>query len=54
MENEVGEDNKKVIKGQALFFRAYFYNFLANLYGGVPLILEEATEPRKDYVRATA
>lgn len=53
MENEVGEDNKKVIKGQALFFRAYFYNFLANLYGGVPLILEEATEPRKDYVRAT-
>lgn len=52
-ENEVNEDNRKVIKGQALFFRAYFYNFLANLYGGVPLILEEATEPRRDYVRAT-
>lgn len=53
LENETGEADKKVIKGQALFFRAYFYNFLANLYGGVPLVLEEATEPRKDYVRAT-
>ena len=53
MENEVGEADKKVFKGQALFFRAYFYNFLANLYGGVPLILEEASEPRQDYVRAS-
>lgn len=53
MENEVGEADKKVFKGQALFFRDYFYNFLANLYGGVPLILEEASEPRQDYVRAS-
>jgi len=50
---EVSEDDKKNIRGEALFFRAYFYNFLANLFGGVPIILEEPAEERRDYVRAT-
>lgn len=40
-------------KSQALFFRAWAYNFLANLYGGVPLLLDEISAPKRDYTRAT-
>ncbi len=39
------------IKGQALFFRAYTYNFLANIYGGVPIVDKRITEPKFDFVR---
>lgn len=53
MDNEVSEDDKKIIKGQALFFRAYFYNLLANLFGGVPLVVEEPLEPKRDFVQVT-
>ena len=49
----VSEEDKKSIRGEALFFRAYFYNLLANLFGGVPIILEEPTDSRRDYVRAS-
>lgn len=51
--NDVDVDNQKLIRGTALFFRAYFYNFLADLYGGVPLITEELTEPRRNFTRNT-
>ena len=44
---------KNSFLGQALFLRAYSYNILANLYGGVPLELNELTEPRYDYERAS-
>ncbi len=44
---------KKVFTAHALFFRALSYRMLAHLYGGVPLILEEVTIPRRDYTRAT-
>lgn len=44
---------KKSFTAQALFFRALSYRMLANLFGGVPLILEEVINPRRDYVRAT-
>ena len=44
---------KNNFQAQALFFRAYAYNILANLYGGVPLVLEEIQEPRRDFVRAS-
>lgn len=44
---------KKSFTAQALFFRALSYRMLANLFGGVPLILEEIEVPRRDYVRAT-
>lgn len=53
MENEVSGEDKQRIKGEALFFRAYFYNLLANLFGGVPITLEEPTEAKRDYVRAS-
>lgn len=51
--SQLSDAEKNSFLGQALFFRAYAYNFLANLYGGVPLELNELTEPRYDYVRAT-
>lgn len=49
----VSEEEKKVFRGEALFFRALAYRDLAHLYGGVPLILEEVPVPRRDYVRAS-
>lgn len=49
----ISDDDKKAIEGEALFFRAYWYNFLGNIFGGVPIELEEAIAPRRDYVSAT-
>jgi len=49
----LSEADKNLFKAQALFFRALSYRMLANLFGGVPLILEEIEVPRRDYVRAT-
>lgn len=34
------------------FFRAYAYNMLVTLYGGVPLLTEPLTAPKTDFVRA--
>ncbi|MDR2764207.1 MAG: RagB/SusD family nutrient uptake outer membrane protein [Tannerella sp.] len=50
---DIPEAEKNVMRGEALFFRAFGYRILANLYGGVPLITEEITAPRRDFVRAT-
>lgn len=50
---QVSEEDKKRIRGEALFFRAYYYNLLANLFGGVPIIIEEPTDSRRDYIRAS-
>lgn len=50
---QVNEEDKKVIRAEALFFRGYAYRMLAHLFGGVPLIVEEITTPRRDYVRAS-
>lgn len=44
---------KKVYEAKARFFRALGYRTLAYLYGGVPLQLEEVTEPKTDYTRDT-
>ncbi len=41
------------IRAEAMFFRGYAYKMLANLYGGVPIVLEEVKSPKRDYVRAT-
>ncbi|MGV8137019.1 MAG: RagB/SusD family nutrient uptake outer membrane protein [Mangrovibacterium sp.] len=49
---DLTETEKNAFRGEALFFRAFAYRILANLYGGVPLILEEITAPRRDFVRA--
>ncbi|QEH41930.1 RagB/SusD family nutrient uptake outer membrane protein [Chitinophaga sp. XS-30] len=42
---EMNEDKRKVIKGEALFLRGYFYFLLAQMWGGVPLILHTTTSP---------
>jgi starch-binding outer membrane protein, SusD/RagB family len=38
---------------EAKFFRAYAYNTLATLFGGVPLITEPSSSARTDFTRAT-
>lgn len=48
----ITDSDKDTFRGEALFFRSYAYKILANLYGGVPLALEEVETPRRDYVRA--
>lgn len=48
----VGNSFRGKIKGQAMFYRALAYNYLATLYGGVPLIKEPLTAPKTDFVRA--
>jgi hypothetical protein len=52
-DTEIPEADRNVLRGEALFFRAFGYRILANLFGGVPLITEEITAPRRDFVRAT-
>jgi hypothetical protein len=50
-ELKIADAARANIKGQALFFRAYTYNFLANVYGGVPIVKERIVEPKFDFVR---
>lgn len=49
----VPAEDAKEIRGEALFFRGFAYRMLSELFGGVPLILEEVSVPKRDYVRAT-
>lgn len=47
------EQEKNAIVAEAKFFRAYTYNVLVNLFGGVPIADRELTEPRFDFTRAS-
>ena len=47
------ENEKNAIVAEAKFLRAFAYKFLANMWGGVPLVLNETKTPTFDYVRAT-
>ena len=47
------EDEKNAIVAEAKFFRAYTYNILVNLFGGVPIVDKEELSPRFDYTRAS-
>jgi hypothetical protein len=42
-----------LFEAKAKFFRGFAYRALAHLYGGVPLILEEITTLKADFVRAS-
>ena len=49
--DEMGQENYNSLVGEARFLRAYFYAYLAELYGDIPLItsvlaLEESETPR--------
>jgi len=48
--SETARDN---LKAEAYFFRAFAFRGLAILYGGVPIVLEEITAPKRDFVRAS-
>ncbi|GAB3166537.1 hypothetical protein GCM10027291_12380 [Telluribacter humicola] len=47
------ENEKNEVLAEAKFFRAFTYNVLVNLFGGVPIVDRELTEPRFDFERAT-
>jgi starch-binding outer membrane protein, SusD/RagB family len=47
------DNEKNAIVGEAKFLRAFAYKFLANMWGGVPLVLHETKTPKFDYVRAS-
>lgn len=47
------ENEKNAIVAEAKFLRAYVYNVLANLYGGVPIVDQVYKEPKLDFVRAS-
>lgn len=50
---EFTEETKNIFKAKASFFRGFAYRTLVYLYGGVPLVLEEITYPKTDFIRAT-
>jgi hypothetical protein len=52
-QSDVPEARRGVLAGEAKLFRAWSYRQLVYLFGGVPLILEEASTPKSDYTRAT-
>ncbi|MEX2592532.1 MAG: RagB/SusD family nutrient uptake outer membrane protein [Anditalea sp.] len=47
------EQQKNEIVGAARFVRAFAYRLLANMWGGVPITLEETSSVRFDYTKAT-
>lgn len=47
------EAEKNAIIAEACFFRAYTHNFLANLYGGVPIVDTIYSGPKTDFIRNT-
>jgi len=51
--NELSEQEAKALQAEARFFRGYMYKLLSDIYGGVPIILEEVKEPKRDFVRAS-
>lgn len=51
--SSLSQEQKDAISAEAKFFRAFGYRTLVYLFGGVPLILQESTSPRSDYVRDT-
>lgn len=52
-EVQMSDEARKNFSGQAKFFRAYTYNVLVNLYGGVPIVATQITEPKFDFERNT-
>jgi hypothetical protein len=49
----LNDAQKKLFEAKAKFFRGLAYRALGYLYGGVPLVLEEVTNLKADFVRAT-
>lgn len=47
------EEQRKILKAEAMFFRGHAYRLLGIMFGGVPIILDELTAPKRDFVRAS-
>lgn len=45
-------DEQKLFEARGRFFRAFAYRALSYIWGGVPLEINEVTEPKVDYVRS--
>ncbi|MFW6327706.1 MAG: RagB/SusD family nutrient uptake outer membrane protein, partial [Bacteroidota bacterium] len=52
-DSELTEEQKKLVAAEAKLFRAFAYRYLVYLWGGVPMILDEITEPKTDFTRAS-
>lgn len=52
-QSELTSEQKAVVEAEARFFRAYCYRNLVYYFGGVPLVKEEITSPKRDFTRAT-
>lgn len=50
-EADLSASEKELISAEARFFRAFAYRTLVYYYGDIPLIKEEVTVPKKDYIR---
>ena len=48
----LSKSEKVLIEAEARFFRAYAYRNIVYFYGGVPIVKEEITSPKKDFTRA--
>ncbi|WP_276500324.1 RagB/SusD family nutrient uptake outer membrane protein [Terrimonas pollutisoli] len=51
--SEMSDADKTLFEARGRFFRAFAFRSLAYIWGGVPLVTEEVTEPKVDYVRAS-
>lgn len=51
--SQLSASDKLLFEAKGRFFRAFAYRCLAYVWGGVPLITEEVTAPKIDYVRAS-
>lgn len=51
-DNELTAEEKIQFTAEAKCFRGYFYKMLANLYGDIPIVLQETKSPNRDYTRA--
>lgn len=47
------EKLRAIYKAEASFLRGFAYRLLAIMYGGVPIVLEEITSPKRDFVRSS-
>lgn len=47
------EEERNAVIAEARFFRAYTYNLLANLFGGVPIVDTIYATPKLDFERST-
>ena len=52
-DSELTAEQKTKVEAEARFFRGVAYRTLGYLWGGVPIELEEVTEPKTDYTRAS-